>query len=377
MPDRVIQAAPFHLPRLLLILSALLLGPSTVLAQNEDEQIGQAIDAWLHIGPWVEALDVPTADRITDDAGVGPKIKGVSIMLRFRGRVIGIGSAYDRGTDTLRQATAAAVRDALDSRRVRDLPLDMRNSIGKETTLELEIMKKPIPLLGSTYEQMTTSIRPGIDGIAVRRGNDWRLAYPGRMQAFGLADRPERTLVRLLRELGLPPQQPGELRKMDDIQFYRFEVTVLTQKDPGGMPFESIRGADTIGVPEDISTMAREIANAAAGNLLSRLGSDPRDDVGDIPGATRLAALGLFGDYDLSIDKYTPLVAPPAAQALTAWALADTASRRDDLPKEARTELVRVADLIMHRLGEVDAIEEDPLSDNRCIPLIILAGLEL
>ena len=364
MPDRARQTASFDPPRLLLLVMALFFGPSTALAQDTQDPVGQAIDAWLHIGPWVNELYVPTADRITNEAGLGPKLDGVSIMLRFRGRVIGIGSAHQRGTDTLRQATAAAVRDALDSRRVRDLPIDMTESIGRETTIELEIMKKPVPLLGTTYEEMTASIRPGVDGIAIRRGDNWRLAYPGRMQAFSLADRPERTMVRLLRELGLPPQEPGELRKIDDVQFYRFEVTVLTQREPGGLPFESVRGADTVGLPETLDAMARDISNGAAANLMGRLASDPRDDVGDIPGAARLATLGLFGDYDVITDKYTPLVAPPSDQALAAWALADTASRRGDLEEAVRNELRRVADLIMQRLGQVDDIEEDPLSDH-------------
>ena len=377
MPARARQTASFHLSHLLLLVMALFFGPSTALAQDTEDPVGQAIDAWLHIVPWVNELYVPTADRITSEDGLGPKLDGVSIMLRFRGRVIGIGSAHERGTDTLRQATAAAVRDALDSRRVRDLPIDMTETIGRETTIELEIMKKPVPLLGTTYEEMSASIRPGVDGIAIRRGDNWRLAYPGRMQAFGLADRPERTMVRLLRELGLPPQEPSELRKIDDVQFYRFEVTVLTQRKPGGLPFESVRGADTVGLPESLGAMARDISDGAAANLMGRLASDPRDDVGDIPGAARLATLGLFGDYDVITDKYTPLVAPPAAQALAAWALADTASRRGDLEEAVRNELRRVADLIMQRLGQVDDIEEDPLADHRCIPLIVLAGLEL
>ena len=344
--------------------------------QDDSVQIEQAIDTWLHIRPWIDELYVPTADR-TSPGDLGPELTGISLMLRFQGRIIGVGEAHDQGADTLRQATSAAVQDARSSQRVRDLPFEMIESVGKQTCVELELPLQPQPLLGETFEDVVASIRPGIDGLAIRRGTNWSWSFPGRMQAFGLADRPERVLIRLLRELGLPPKNPAELRRIDDVEFYRFEVIVLTQESPESMPFESIRGTRLVPRPSELRSMAEKIAEAAADNLLTHLASDPTSDVGDIPGAERLADLGLFGDYEVSTDRYKPMVASPGEQALTAWALARYCAEYRGLVPETRSEIRRIAGLIIERLATVDPVEEEPLSDERCVPLILLTGLAL
>ena len=376
-------ARPLPRPHLLLILGlmAFFLGPNrsdaACMQQDESVTIEDAIDTWLHIRPWIDELHVPPAERIAGPGELGPELDGVSLMLRFQGRIIGVGQAHDRGPGTLRQAVAAAVLDARASQRVTDLPFEMIESVGKQTSVELELPLQPQPLLGDTFDEVTASIRPGVDGLAVRRGTTWNWSFPGRMQAFGLADRPERVLIRLLRELGLPPKNPSELRRIDDVEFYRFEVIVLAQESPESMPFESVRGARLIPKPADIKALARELAEGAASNLLTHLASDPSKDVGDIPGADRLADLGLFGDYEISTDSYKPMIAPPGDQALAAWALARYSGERSDLPAETRSEIRRITGLILERLEAIDPVEEDPLADERCVPLILLSALSL
>jgi hypothetical protein len=372
-------ARPVPRPRLLLLLSlaAFFFGPpqsnGSSLAQDESTTIADAIDAWLHIRPWIDELHVPPARP----GELGPELTGVSLMLRFQGRIIGVGEAHDLGPETLRQAVIAAVRDARASQRVKDLPFEMIESVGSQACVEIELPLQPQPLLGETFDDVIASIRPGIDGLAVRRGTNWSWSFPGRMQAFGLAERPERVLIRLLRELGLPPKNPVELRRIDDVEFYRFKVIVLTQETPESMPFESIRGAQLVPRPMELQALARTLAEGAASNLLTHLASDPTKDVGDIPGAERLADLGLFGDYEVSNDSYKPMVAPPGEQALTAWALARYSAEYRDLPPETRSEIRRIAGLILDRLGTVDPVEQDPMADERCIPLILLSGLAL
>ena len=381
MLNRIAQTTLRDATTLLLATTPLLFGPAcpSLQAQEpaQETTIELAIDAWLHIRPWIDDLYVPTAERITSDEALGPEVEGVSVILRFGGRILGVGDARDRGPDTLRQATAAAVRDALDSKRVQDLPLDMIESIGRSTTIELELQHPPVPLLGGTFEDITGIIRPGIDGLAVRRADAWSIAFPGRMQAFGLAERPDRVLIRLLRELGLPPKTPEELRRIDDVEFYRFEVTVLTQQTAEGMPFESVRGAAVIAPSMELETQASEIAKGAADNLVARLASDPLKEVGEIPGGKRLDALGIFGDYDTMADAYDPLVAPPADQALVAWALGRYTNEVPGLSDEEQAEFRRIGRLIVNRLAVVDDVEDDPLSDDRCIALIVLADLAL
>jgi hypothetical protein len=381
MPHRIAQPGTRGTIPLLMLLAAIISGPALASVKAQDDapeaSIDQAIEAWLHIRPWIDDLHVPASERITDEQQLGPHVNGVSIILRFGGRVLGVGEAHDRGRDTLRRAVASAVLDARNSKRVQDLPFDMIESIGRATTIELELRHTPEPLLGGSFEDTTATIKPGLDGLAIRRGSDWQWSFPGRMQAFGLADRPDRALVRMLRGLGLPPKTPEELRRIDDVEFYRFEVTVLTQDSADGMPFESIRGTRRINRTAELQEQARELAEGAASNLMIRLASDPLKEVGDIPGAARLSALGLFGDYNLNTDAYKPLVAPAADQALAAWAMARYAREAPGVSEEDKSTLWRIADLVIERLKDVDPVEKDPLADTRCVPLIILAGMAL
>lgn len=382
MAEQTARSRRTDLAAVLVVLIAVFLGPFPTSApalgqQEEPATLEDAIETWLHIRPWVDELHVPPRERISDERDLGPVLDGVSVILRFQGRIIGVGEANDRGPDTLRQAVARAVTDARNSRRIRELPLEMLEAVGRQSIIELELRLPPEPLRGDRFEDVASAIRPGIDGLAVRRGETWNWAYPGRMQGFGLADRPDRVLVRLLRELGLPPKDPGELRRLDDVEFYRFPVMVLTQSEPNGMPFESVRGARVVPIPAEASALARSLGRDAAANLVARLASDPTSEVGDIPGADRLEQLGLFGDYDLIGDLHDPMIAPPADQALVAWALARYADVARGLSDEERTNCRRVAGLVVERLDLVDQMESDPIEDPRCVALLLLAARHL
>ncbi|MAJ45862.1 MAG: hypothetical protein CBC35_00920 [Planctomycetes bacterium TMED75] len=375
------QTARTTLARMLLLLAAVLLGPSLPSAQSglidDQPDLDDGIDAWFITREAVDAMHVPPTEQTTIDEE-SPEFRSASIILRFRGQIIGVGDAADLGRETLHVALTNAVNNARMSRRVRELPIEMLESVGRGTTIELELGGKPVPVLGETIEQISTSIRPGIDGLAIRRGTQWEYVFPGRMQAFGQAERPNRTLIRLMREAGLPPRDPGELKRMEDIGFYSFQTLTLTQEEPEGFPYESIRGARRIFLPTDesVGTLAGNIAEGCVQNLKARLASDPHRLVGEVSEGKRLVALGLFGDYDFAQDDFDPLIGSPANQALAAWALSRYALRRPKLSNPQREELAELSSLIVERLGIVDTVENDPLKGELAPGLITLASLE-
>lgn len=366
---------PWQLPALLLLIG-FLLGRSHTYAQVQERRptIEAGIDAWLLTRTSVNDLHVPPRDQLQPER-LGPDVEGASLVIRFGGRIIGVGDSYSKGSDTLRQAIATAVRDARTSQRVRDLPFEMMESVGKNSTIELELAGIPTPLLGDTLEETASQIRPGIDGMAIRRGDRWRWAFPARMQAFGQAERPDRVLIRLLRELGLPPREPSELRRIDDVEFYRFEVLCLSQATPTGPPYEALRGAKIVSEQIPIQTLANAVASDAAMNIEARLAVDPERPVGEVPGSDRLSALGLFGDYNFARDNFDPLVGAPSDQALAAWALAKYAQANKQLSKDQRERLIQLNTLTLDRLAIVDEVEDPPFDDPKTAALIVLADL--
>lgn len=353
-----------------------LLRPISAQSSNTDSEttIESAIDAWLLAREWVDDLQVPSAEN----APVLPKLKApaISICLRFRGRIIGVGDDATGTSSALLNAATRAVRDARRKEQVRALPLGMIEAVGRNTTMELEFARTPTLLLGDSFDALVREIRPGIDGVAVRRGTQWRFSFPARMQAFGLADRPDRVIVRLLRELNLPPREPGVLRRNEQIEFYRFSVLSLTQETPDGFPFEAIRGQRSVHNTDELEGRALSLAQLAIEHLLAHEIVDSDVEEATAPDTMQLKALGLFGDYDFVRNEFDPLVAPPADQALAAWALGRAANKIAALPAETAEQLRVVAARVLDRLAMIDAVEASPLDDRRAVALLVLAANE-
>lgn len=361
----------------LLLLVCAFLGPAPNTAWTQDSEIkpdlASGIEAWFILRQYADEMHAAVDP---DGTTSPPEFEAVSIIMRFKGQIISSGEAHQLGTDTLRSAMESTISKARNSKQVRTLPFDMIESIGKNSTLQIDFANEFIPLLGDSFSDTVDRIRPGIDGIAVRRGSKWRMAYPNRMQTFGQAERPDRTLIRLLRELGLPPRDPGELRRLEDIEFYRFEVLSLAQADPGSMPHESYRGSQLVPDNLEIKTLADQIGRDASNSLKQRLGSNPERVVGKINDAERLIALGLFGDYNYVQNKFDPLVGTSADQLLAAWALARSAAREGMETRSERLKNLTVVALIFERLTIVDAVEERPLKDAKSSAIAVIASLE-
>ena len=360
---------------MIMLLGCVFLGPLGIPVCAQDTplkpDLSEGIEGWFIVRDHADRMHAPEDQEDSD-----PVFEAVSIIMRFRGQIISAGEAHKLGPDTLRTAMKKTIEKARNSPKVRSLPYDMIESVGRNSTLEIDFADEFIPLLGDSFSDLAERIRPGIDGIAIRRGSKWRMAYPNRMQSYGQAQRPDRTVIRLLRELDLPPREPGELRRLEDIEFYRFNVLSLAQTEPDSMPYESFRGVRLVPANEDPDALADDIGRGAANALKQRLGSDPDKLIGKIDDAERLIALGLFGDYNYVQDRFDPLVGSSADQLLAAWALARSAARAGMESRDDRLRSLAVFDLVLERLAIVDAVEESPLRDPKSAALAVIASIE-
>ena len=112
---------------------------------------------------------------------------------------------------------------------VANLPESLVGEAGPALTLELEVAGRLIPLLGKTYRDVTDQLTPGLDGVAVRRGDQLAMLFPAQMRATNTADRVERLLPPLAQQLGVEPQPLPELTRRFDVSMYRVRTTDLVQ----------------------------------------------------------------------------------------------------------------------------------------------------
>ncbi len=304
-----------------------------------------------------------------------PEVWSAVALLRKDGRVIGVGGSHQ--ADSVRQALQTALADA--RLRVQQGGGDPATIRWERVTLELELGSKPEPLIGGTYLLAAQEVAPALDGLAVRRGNDWAIAHAAVLQSLNAASAPDQTLLSLVMQLGLPAREFSELPATERVGLYRFEATRIVQPEPQASPKLVHRGA--VLEPTLAATTTCQRAQSAVESLVEwfersmirpSASGGPQSD-----GEKRaLQSLGLRGDYLPAACADETINAPPAEQALAAFALARCAtlnSENASLAKRART----LALEILARLQVVDELERDPLADPKSIAWIVLSSLEL
>lgn len=299
-------------------MAALLLLPVGVLAAGNDDttrepDLDRGLSAWMSLRQWLDEDDAPSVED--DRAALEvPGLSAASVLLRLDGRVIGRG--FDPGGDpkAIRRAFGRALAQALGDRVIRVLPEPWRSSPGRRLTLELELAGPREPLVGGTLAAAARRLEPGIDGVAVVRGDDSALALPGRLLAIGQADDMAATLIRLLDEVGLPPRDLPELRRLDSVRLERFRSLRLGQSTPSELPDVRHRCGSLIPrVPVDQLDLDRLI-NQLTGRLAGwRAPADPDAEVADRP---------WLGTFDPIARSHRPIDAPLADRLLANWALA-------------------------------------------------------
>ncbi len=323
------------------------------------------VRAWQTARRWVDAFQVPDPGDAAARAAIGGA-HGVCLVLRQSGRLVAIAtdsSGANGGDLMLRRAAARALGQVLADPAVAALPRDLLDVAARGLTMELEVAGRPLPLVAGSEWELAEQLDPGLDGVAMRRGDTVAMLFPGQMRAGNSAGRVERLLPALAPDLGLAVLPLPDLARRFDVSIYRFPVTTLVQSSPRGAPFPIVRGEILV---TDDQVTTQSLARAAV-DLAAHLGASmaPMDE-----------ALGLMGTYRPAADRHEPLIAPPFDQALAAWALAHCA-RIPGIDAEARARMSALARDILAELDLVAAAEEDPLADRGAGAAIVLAGLGL
>ncbi len=323
------------------------------------------VRAWQAARRWVDTFQVPDPGDPAARASIGGG-HGVCLVLRQSGRLVAIAtdtSGGDGGDLMLRRAAARALGQALADPAVAALPREMLHAAGSALTMELEVAGRPLPLVAGSEGEVAEQLDPGLDGVAMRRGDTLAMLFPAQMRAGNSPGRVERLLPALAPDLGLAVLPLPDLARRFDVSIYRFPVTTLVQSSPSGAPFPIVRGEILV---TEAQVTPQSLARAAI-DLAAHLGASmaPMDE-----------ALGLMGTYRPTADRYEPLIAPPFDQALAAWALAHCA-RVPGIDAAARGRMMAVAREIVTELDVVAAAEDDPLADRGACAAIVLAGLGL
>ena len=332
----------------------------TGLAAATPPPMEEAVAGWLRARAWLDAGALPP--ETSEEAGIEiAGMEAVGVLLRMDGRSIGRGDDPAGDDRAVRRALGRALAQAFGNERVRDLPAAIRDILPSRLALELEFAGPDEPLLGGTLAAAARRIRPGIDGIAIRRGTSIARSLPGRELATGTADATSSTIFRLLDELGLPPRDLPQLRELDQVSLRRFETIRIGQAASDEFPRVLLRAGDRVERgPLDPATL-QAIRRRIVANLLGHRPADV-EAAADRP--------RFLGDYDPIADRHDPFEATPADRLLVAWALAASGTAGSGDPTLDR----RSKDAALALLRETTALE---LQEPACADLALLAATAL
>lgn len=278
-------------------------------------------------------------------------VAAVGVILRLNGSLVAAGEDHTPDPGMLRRAVGRALAEFA-AHPANEWPEALRESLGPSLELELDLCGDPAPLPGSTFAAAAAQVDPGRDALAVRRGNEWHLAYPGRLLAANLAAGSEQTLRRLARDAGLPAGEIRALAAIDSVGLYRLPTLRLRQESPGAAPTVLERLAPVVSIEAIDAALVEAMADALLARIAGSITPRQRED-GDEPAAMP-AALGLQGDYDPAADRHRPIAAPPFEQALAALAL----ERLATVSPPHRAEALRLARRLAESLAETDPLED-------------------
>ncbi len=319
------------------------------------------VQAYASLRRWTDAFALPAMNEPAAQAPLG-RARGVCIIVRRSGRVLGSGIDVSGGALMLRRAAGRAFGEVLGNPVVAQLPPTLRATMGTKLIVELEVAGRPVPLLGQSFAGLARQVEPGLDGLAIRRGNDWALSFPAQAMSRNTAGDIQRQLLPLAVELGLPAAKPGDLLTRPDVSIYRFRTTHLAQSAPDKRPFRTVRGDVVVARSDVTPSQVAALADSIAQHLLRSF--SPLD-----------VAPGLMGTYQPSIDEYEPLIAPPREQALAAFALAQYADAPSVDPLIARRASGASRQILLQLQVGVGG-QDNPLADVEACGAIVYGGFQ-
>ena len=301
-----------------------------------------AVDAWTSVRAWIDEGRIPGHGRTT------PKgIDGAAVQLFWRGRLVGADEAHAAAgdVDPLAKAARGALLEALAHRHIAALPEAERVEALSGLHLEVEVSGIPEPLMGP-LSVLDTDIHPALDGLAVRRKDQWAMRFPSRLRARGLASTLE-TLRGMLLMLGVHEAEADALRRSGEVTVYRLPTTDLREAKEGRFPEHFQRGRSGSLAPLEAGEAVDALGDRLAVALLNWYLELTPD------GAEPTAFFA--GTWDPNRDTWTQLIARDSDIALASLALARWATHRPDHARAARA--IALARIGIHHV--VDASEPD------------------
>jgi hypothetical protein len=330
------------------------------------------VHAWSVGRRWLDAFSTPDPLEASSSVPLGGAA-AACVILRREGRVVGMGVADGEAALMVRRAAGRAMSQLLVDPAIARLPPEVQAEVGRSMTLELEVAGAPEPLLGRTFEQAAAPVEPGVDGVAMRRGEQWEWLFPSQMLIFNTAGDAAHQLPMLAQRLGLTPRPLEELVRGHGVSVYRFRTIHLAQAEARSPPFQAMRGDVPVGSGDVKREALRRLADDLALHMLGRLWPDPpRNEATGIDPPRE--PLGMMGDYRAAADDYRPLIATPLEQALSSLALSEYAAS----PGVDATIAARAHEAARTILGDLQRTiegEDDPLASTASAGAIVLAML--
>ncbi|MDX2116781.1 MAG: hypothetical protein SFY96_01215 [Planctomycetota bacterium] len=272
--------------------------------------------AFTDVRSWVSAFSLPGSSTPRDG------VRGACVTLRLAGLVVARESVTADSA-----AHALAARSALDAAKARlgDNPDDPITAIGPRLAISLELADALVPLALSTYAAADAQVRPGLEGVAARKGDRVLAMFPEELMLSGstpstalgvlaarIADDPTLAVT------SDPRMQPPQLDRLHGITFARFHVTHLVQTAPDA-PAQFVRRLNTdVGANEIGMSSIRSLGDATCEHLTKRLAAH------DTPSLLLPAReAGTSSDSAASLAEQSI-----AAMALCRWARAGDAERQ-------------------------------------------------
>lgn len=308
-----------------------------------------AYGAYRTIDAWVRAAQAPT-----EAPADVPEVQAACVTVRLDGNIVG------RGVSAGAQPSRAPVRDAA-AEAIRHLPKAMSLVDRERLIVSVELSGALIPFHADTAAELTLGVSPGLEGVAVAKGDKYAAVFPSAMLTRGVGAAVG--VVSLVTELGEDAQDalatPAQLRERG-YRIYRFRTVQLAQTAPGGGAIFLHRGGRVAESPRTADL--RAMADAMAGYLLGARW----------PG---IEGYGLLGTLHPSKGRYDPPFAGAPEQAVVSLALLRYAEHRPDAPQApaARAQALR----LLEDLARVEDDERAPWADAPSAAACVIALAEL
>jgi hypothetical protein len=368
------------------------------LATEHPPPVEQVRAAHAMVRAWLDRFATPSLSSPESHVAID-RASAVCVILRRHGRAMGVGIDASGDDLMLRRAVGRAMNQTLadpalqalastlrradaddaepaqtqpDPRDDVDLPrLDpeaearieaLRADLGRSLTLEIEVAGELIPLVGRTLRQMSSKIESGVDGLAIRREQQWSHQFASHLRVTNTLAEPEHLLRNLAISAGMAMSElGGDIGARNDVSFYRFRGVNLAQASPEGPAVELFRGDVLVNIEDVTRENLAHLADGIAQHMLANLWPDPPAPPPGQPPLPRLP-MGARGDYSPTADQHQPDFAPPMEQALCAWALLRYA-QCEDVDRAQAGNASAAAVHLLRDLAEVHPRELDPRDD--------------